>query len=141
MVQKNENDGKGALLSLKESMQTELSQANRELENISRKLQQSQREVDKLSRRNVSVTARLRKVRASFDDVSRNDIRETYDAALDAQQRLFVMRGQMEKLQSEQVHLQIYVEQVEMLLGKLEEIPIDEWGGRNAGAIELIESV
>lgn len=141
MAQKNENDSKGTLLSLKESMQTELSQTNRELENISRKLQQSQREVDKLSQRNVSVTARLRKIRTSFNDVPRDDIRETYDAALDAQQRLFVMRGQMEKLQSEQVHLQVYVEQVEMILGKLEDIPIAEWGGKNAGAIELIESV
>ena len=31
-----------------------------------------------------------------------------YDEALDAQQRLFVMRGQSEKLQSDQKHLERY---------------------------------
>lgn len=141
MAQKNENDGKEALLSLKESMQTELSQASGELENVSQKLQQSQKEVDKLAQRNVSVTTRLRKIRTSFESVARKDIREAYDEALDAQQRLFVMRGQMEKLQSEQVHLQVYVEQIERLLEKVEEIPIDEWQGGSAGAVALIESV
>jgi two-component system sensor histidine kinase DegS len=34
------------------------------------------------------------------------DIRNAYDSALDAQQRLFVMRGQLEKLQSEKSHLE-----------------------------------
>src|SRR4030095_83980 len=34
------------------------------------------------------------------------EIRNAYDSALDAQQRLFVMRGQLEKLQNEKSHLE-----------------------------------
>jgi two-component system sensor histidine kinase DegS len=34
------------------------------------------------------------------------EIRNVYDSALDAQQRLFVMRGQLEKLQNEKAHLE-----------------------------------
>jgi two-component system sensor histidine kinase DegS len=34
------------------------------------------------------------------------EIRNVYDSALDAQQRLFVMRGQLEKLQNERSHLE-----------------------------------
>ena len=35
-------------------------------------------------------------------------MRTMYESALDAQQRLFVMRGQIEKLQSEQSQLRKY---------------------------------
>lgn len=141
MVQKNGNENKDNWHSLKESMQEELAQARQELKNVSRKLQQSQREVDKLSQRNVAITARLRKIRASFEDTSRQEIRKVYDAALDAQQRLFVMRGQMEKLQSEQVHLQAYLEQLTSLSARMENVSIVDGGGPDAGDVELIESV
>lgn len=119
----------------------EQAQTKQELKNVSRKLQQSQREVDKLSQRNVSVTARLRKIRTAFDDASREEIRQIYDAALDAQQRLFAMRGQMEKLQSEQVHLQAYVEQLATLSGQMDNLSAVGEGGQDAGAVDLIESV
>jgi two-component system sensor histidine kinase DegS len=36
------------------------------------------------------------------------EVRMAYDAALDAQQRLFVMRGQLDKLQSDKDHLEKY---------------------------------
>ena len=42
-----------------------------------------------------------------------------YDEALDAQQRLFVMRGQSEKLQSDQKHLERYKEYLEKVVGNL----------------------
>ncbi len=141
MTQKNENDNKVTWVSLKEGMLGELAQAKQELKNVSHKLQQSQQEVDKLSQRNVSITARLRNIRSSFKDVDREEIRQVYDAALEAQQRLFVMRGQMEKLQSEQMHLQAYVEQFTTLLEQMENISVIDGDGPDAGAIELIESV
>src|ERR1044071_2654114 len=34
------------------------------------------------------------------------EVRTAYDSALDAQQRLFVMRGQLEKLQTEKTYLE-----------------------------------
>ena len=141
MAQKDENENKDTWLSLKEGMQDEQAQAKQELKNVFLKLGQSQREVDKLSQRNVSITARLRKIRASFEDVDREEIRKVYDEALEAQQRLFVMRGQMEKLLSEQVHLQAYVEQLTTLSEKMDNISVVDGTGPDANAVELIESV
>jgi two-component system sensor histidine kinase DegS len=127
--------------SLEETLHEELRETEQALEDVSRKLQQSQLEVDKLSQRNVAITSRLRKVRSGFNDTPREEIREVYDEALDAQQRLFVMRGQMEKLQSEQVHLQTYRDQLNALLEKIEAIREEKKDGKEPSALELIESV
>jgi two-component system sensor histidine kinase DegS len=52
----------------------------------------------------------LRQVEASLDTVPREDILEAYTAVLDTQQRLFTMRGQLEKLQSDQRNLTRYLD-------------------------------
>jgi two-component system sensor histidine kinase DegS len=69
-------------------------------------IEQSQGEVSKLSQRNAAITAHLQQVQNQFDKVPLQEIRNAYDSALDAQQRLFVMRGQLEKLQNEKSHLE-----------------------------------
>jgi two-component system sensor histidine kinase DegS len=71
-------------------------------------LEQSQLEVNKLAQRNAQITTHLQQVHAQFDALPRTDIRTAYDSALDAQQRLFVMRGQLEKLQSDRNHIERY---------------------------------
>jgi two-component system sensor histidine kinase DegS len=101
---------------LKEQIQTELDQYRRELKEVVLMLEQSQLEVSKLAQRNASITAHLQQTQAQFDSLPRADIRMAYDSALDAQQRLFVMRGQAEKLQSDQVHLSKYIELIESVL-------------------------
>jgi len=104
---------------LKEEVGGELEQIRKELEEISLMLEQSQLEVGKLAQRNASVTAHLQQVQGHFDSLPRADIRIAYDSALDAQQRLFVMRGQLEKLQSDQQHLRRYVAFLERLAALL----------------------
>jgi two-component system sensor histidine kinase DegS len=105
---------------LKTKYQSEIEQNRRELKEISMMLEQSQLEVNKLAQRNASITAHLGQVQSQFDSLPRPDIRMAYDAALDAQQRLFVMRGQVEKLQSDHSHLKRYVESIEKILELLE---------------------
>jgi two-component system sensor histidine kinase DegS len=90
---------------LLEEIKGELEQGKRELTEISLLLEQSQLEVAKLAQRNTSITAHLQQVQSQFDNLPRADIRLAYDAAIEAQQRLFFMRGQLEKLQSDQSHL------------------------------------
>src|SRR5574338_1422310 len=60
----------------------------------------------KLTQRNAAITAHLQQLHNQFDQMPPQEIRNVYDSALDAQQRLFVMRGQLEKLQSEKSHLE-----------------------------------
>jgi len=71
-------------------------------------IEQSQGEVSKLAQRNAAITAHLQQIQTQVEKTSVQDIRMAYDSALDAQQRLFVMRGQLEKLQNDKNHLEKY---------------------------------
>lgn len=93
---------------LRDDCRNELDQSRRELREIGLMIEQSQMEVTKLQQRNASISAHLQQVQSQFDTVTKGDIRMAYDSALDAQQRLFVMRGQLDKLQSDQTHLERY---------------------------------
>jgi two-component system, NarL family, sensor histidine kinase DegS len=93
---------------LHSDLQSELDMARREVNDISLMLEQSQIEVGKLTQRNAAATARLQQAQAQLERLPPHEIRAIYDQALDAQQRLFMMRGQLEKLQSDRSHLQRY---------------------------------
>lgn len=101
---------------LKESMKEELEQKKREIQEIDLMIEQSQLEVNKLTQRNATITARLQQAQTQFDSIPRSDIRVAYDAALDAQQRLFVMRGQLDKLQSDRAQYANYQSLLERVL-------------------------
>ncbi|MEK7785379.1 MAG: sensor histidine kinase, partial [Chloroflexota bacterium] len=92
------NNGLQELLDL---TREEYERTQREMREIALLVEQSRGEVDKLAQRNATINSHLRQLQQNFDTVPRNDIKNTYDAALDAQQRLFTMRGQLEKLQSD----------------------------------------
>ena len=89
-------------------VQAELEETQRALREITLMTEQSQGEVSKLAQRNAAITAHLQQIQSRVEKTSVQDIRMAYDSALDAQQRLFVMRGQLEKLQSDKNHLEKY---------------------------------
>ncbi|HKJ26763.1 MAG TPA: ATP-binding protein [Anaerolineales bacterium] len=97
------------IVNLHDSIQQEIDDTQRELKEIALMLDQSQVEVEKLGQRNATITMHLQQVENKFDDMPKEEIKTAYDAALDAQQRLVVMRGQLEKLQSDQNHLDRYM--------------------------------
>ena len=87
-------------------LQSELDETVKALREVTLMIEQSQGEVSKLSQRNAAITTHLQQVQGQFDKMPPQEIRNAYDSALDAQQRLFVMRGQLEKLQNEKSHLE-----------------------------------
>ena len=95
-------------------IQSELDQTRKALNEVSMMLEQSQTEITKLTQRSAAITGHLQQVQAQFDSMPREDIRNAYNAALDAQQRLLVMRGQLEKLQSDEAHLKKNIQILEM---------------------------
>ncbi len=106
-------------------------------------VEQSQGEVEKLAQRNASITAHVHQLQAHFDTVPREDIKSAYEHSQDAQQRLFTMRGQLEKLQSDQVHLKRYAETLARTLQALEgggslELPEAMAAAQPSGGIEQI---
>jgi two-component system sensor histidine kinase DegS len=86
--------------------QAELDETDKALREITLMIEQSQGEVAKLSQRNAAITSHLQQIQNQLDDLPPQEIRGAYDSALDAQQRLLVMRGQLEKLQNEKTHLE-----------------------------------
>ncbi|HET9906117.1 MAG TPA: ATP-binding protein [Anaerolineales bacterium] len=101
------------------NLQTELEETQRSLREITLMIEQSQGELSKLSQRNAAITTHLQQVQNQLDKMPPQEIRSAYDSALDAQQRLFVMRGQLEKLQSEKTHLERFKSTLEQARGSL----------------------
>jgi len=127
---------------LREQVRAELDQIRRELDEIKLLQEQSQIEVGKLTQRNATISTHLQQVQGQFDSLPRGDIRMAYDTALEAQQRLFVMRGQVEKLQSDYQHLQ----RNHTFLNKLDTIlaggqPVDTPGPVNQSMVEAVEMI
>ena len=121
-----ENEGVVELSPLEaflEESRAELDKVQRGIKEIGLLVEQSHGEVEKLAKRNASITSRIHQLQAHFDTVPREDIRTIYDDAIDAQQRLFTMRGQLEKLQSDEEHLQSFSEYVSRTLKILGDRP------------------
>lgn len=93
----------------------ECEQARQALKEVTLMLEQSQTELVKLANKNTVVTGHLQQIVAQLENIPRTDIRTAYTAALDSQQRLLVMRGQLEKLQSDQASLTRYINFLERM--------------------------
>jgi two-component system, NarL family, sensor histidine kinase DegS len=96
-------------------IQSELDDTTRGLKEITLMLEQSRVELGKLTQRNTAVNAHLQQIHDQIGKLPSEEVRTVYDSALDAQQRLFQMRGQLEKLQSDQNHLEHYKNMLEHL--------------------------
>jgi two-component system sensor histidine kinase DegS len=107
-----------------EECRQEYDQTQRELKEIDLLVQQTTGEVERLAQRNTQVANRLRQIEATLDTVPREDIRQAYTTVLDTQQRLFTMRGQLEKLQSNQQNKARYLD---LLRSTLEFAPQAEY--------------
>jgi two-component system sensor histidine kinase DegS len=103
MVVENEKVTGGTL-----DVQAELAETQRALREVTLMIEQSQSELAKLAQRNAAISAHLQQAQSRLDQTPPQEIKMAYDSALDAQQRLFVMHGQLEKLQSDKVHLEKY---------------------------------
>ena len=109
---------------LHEQIVEQLDRARQEYQEIVMLFEQSELEVNKLTQRNAAATGTLQRVQSQFERIPREEIRSAYDAALDAQQRLFVVRGQVEKLQSEKDHLQKQIGLMEIADSLLSKEPL-----------------
>lgn len=119
-------------------IEQECEQTQRSLKEVTLMLEQSQNELSKLTQRNGAITAHLQQVQANLENTPRQEIRMAYSAALDAQQRLFVMRGQLDKLQNDQDALRrnsSFLEKVRSFLSQ--DLPGKKSGPRVGGSANL----
>ncbi|MGD1996658.1 MAG: histidine kinase [Anaerolineae bacterium] len=131
----------GPFQHLLEECENEHEQTQAELKEIDLLIQQAVAEVDRLSQRNAQASNRLRQVESAFDTIPREDISEAYTAVQEVQQRLFTMRGQLEKLQSDQKNLERYGRLLQRVLelGKKEAITLE--GTEQAEGVSGTETV
>ena len=90
-------------------VETELDSSKQVLKEIALMLEQSQGELSKIIQRNANITGQLQQIQQQISSMSGEDIKSAYNSALDSQQRMLVMRGQLEKLQTDHAALKKYV--------------------------------
>lgn len=95
----------------------ERAQIDKDLKEIDMTIRQTSSEVDKMVQQNAEITNRLRQIENNIDTVPRADIQNIYTAAQKAQGRLFMMRGQLENLQSRRESLQHYLQLLDRVMG------------------------
>jgi len=129
-----------------ETCREEYQRTQRELKEIDLLIQQTSDEAERLARRNTQATNQLRQVEASIKTVPRSDIQESYTAVLDTRQRLFTMRGQLEKLQSDQKNMARYLDILHGILehvdrgGGLESEDLQEKDSPQSSVVRIIEA-
>ncbi len=89
-----------------EEAQTDYEQTQRDLKEIDILIKQSAAEVERLVQRNAQAQNYVRQFQSNFETIPREDIKEAYENLNNVQQRLYTMRGQLEKLQSDQRNLE-----------------------------------
>ena len=119
-------------------------QIQTELKEIDVLVKQSEAEVDRLAQRNARVGNYVSQLQTNFDTIPREDIKEGYEALINAQQRLFTMRGQLEKLQSDYRNLgrlAKFQRGVLDIVGGISELPdVRQVGPDQSNVIRVIQS-
>jgi two-component system sensor histidine kinase DegS len=128
---------------LKQDCSIELEQAKKELKEIILLIDQSQLEVSKSQQRNATISAHLQQIQAQIETTPKVEIRNAYDSALDAQQRLFVMRGQIDKLQSDRTHIEKYINVLERVAPAIESSGLDKNIAKDepTGVVKSVEMI
>lgn len=108
MVEESENGN--SFQAFFEEASKDYEQTQRDLKEIDILIKQSAAEVERLAQRNAQATSYAKQLQTNFETLPREDIKDAYEDLNDVQQRLFTMRGQLEKLQSDQRNLERLLE-------------------------------
>lgn len=100
------SSGESPLIQFLEEVYKEHAQTQRDLKEIDILIKQSAAEVERLAQRSAQATNRIRQMQTNFETLPRDYIKEGFEELNNVQQRLFTMRGQLEKLQSDQRNLE-----------------------------------
>lgn len=118
MVDNNQSDEDRSFQAFIDEATKDYEQTQRDLKELDILIKQSAAEVERLVQRNAQALSQERSLKTNFETLPRDYIREVYETINDTQQRLYTMRGQLEKLQSDQRNL----ERLSEFLGRLIEL-------------------
>ncbi len=123
-----------------ETSQREYERTQEQLKEIDMLIQQTSSEVDRLVKQNARAAAQMRQIESQFETVPRDDIKATFNSLLENQQRLFTMRGQLEKLQSDQRYLTQLAEILQLVSQNLgpQDVSLQEEEGETAAPQQMM---
>ncbi len=123
-----------------QELKNELEQSRRTLRETIMMVEQSQAELAKLNQRNATVSGHIQQIQAQLENTSKTEIRSVYASALDAQYRLLVMKGQLDKLQSDRTNLEALIKYLEKALQLISEMAhrSDQGATTQAAALETM---
>jgi len=105
-------------------------------------LEKMRQEVNKLTQRNTDISTRIQQTVENLETTPRADIRLAYENALDAQKRYLLIRGQLDKLQSDQQIWQHYQDTLKRIVSFMAQISSSSGGanigGQNRGIDDII---
>lgn len=110
-------------------LHTENDRISKQLTELQSLIDQTHNEVERLQQKNAMVTNRLHQIEGNFDSVPRQDIRVAYNEAMDTRNRLLTMRGNLEKLQSDQRQLDQMSKIIRQVLATLEGLSPSAFSG------------
>jgi len=93
--------------------------AQRQLAELQALIRQTAADVERLAQRSLHLTNQIKQMEDRPEGIPLSEIIETYQSALDVQKRLWLMRGQLEKFQSMEAHLQRYLGALDRILSGL----------------------
>ena len=107
-----------------------------DLREVEMLIEQTTSEVERFTQANARSVSRARQIEKTFDTVPREDIKRTYNSLVENQRRLFTMRGQLEKLESDKKHLERLNQLYDRILEFAEQEDIDAIG-EETGEMEI----
>jgi len=138
----NHQESASVINQFRKELQEELQTRKQELADIELKINQSMTEVTKLTQKNATMTGQLQRLQTQIERISKEDLKANYVTALDAQQRLLLMRGQLEKIQSDQVNIKILIGFIESVLETVNSaFPEGQEGNSQSSASYTIEMI
>lgn len=108
------------------TVDAELAQVQEDLREIDVLIRQSTSEVERLAQRNAQIQNKVRQMEQDLASTPREDIRALYSAAQESQLRLFMMRSQVEQLQSRQRQLENYDQQLRQFKKLTHDLPFED---------------
>jgi two-component system sensor histidine kinase DegS len=111
----NQNTPKSSGDDFYDLLERKIAIANAAIKQLSSTVEQSKSEISRLTQRASLITANLQKFQAGLSLVSNQEIYDTFNEAMDSQQRLLVVRGQLEKLLEQQTQTQALIDHLEEL--------------------------
>ncbi len=130
---KTDTDFLSRMTSYVEEFRNELERIQTELREIDLNIRQSAAEVERLSQRNAQLRSQVARMESDLDNFARNEIKATYNAERDSQLRLFMMRSQVENLQSKQRLMEKYAHELGRVLELVQLLPTYDTDGTQNG--------